>query len=113
MRALMPGWSGVFATLQEECPSPTSFWAAFACLRPVLSWPRRSAVLANGRLSYLKPFRRGIAGPSRVIMEFFRMADLRPLTPEILVHISQTLQVPMKGLVASVGLLDEGGTVPF
>ena len=46
-------------------------------------------------------------------MEFFRMADVRPLTPEILVHISQTLQLPMKGLVASVELLDEGGTVPF
>jgi hypothetical protein len=46
-------------------------------------------------------------------MEFFRMADLKPLTPEILLHISQTLPVPMKGLVASVGLLDEGGTVPF
>jgi protein Tex len=46
-------------------------------------------------------------------MEFFRMADLKPLTPEILLHISQTLQVPMKGLVASVELLDGGGTVPF
>jgi Tex-like protein N-terminal domain len=46
-------------------------------------------------------------------MEFFRMAELKPVTPEVLLHISKTLQVPMKGLVATIGLLDEGGTVPF
>jgi protein Tex len=41
------------------------------------------------------------------------MADLKPLAPEVLIHIAQTLQVPMKGLVATIELLDEGGTVPF
>jgi protein Tex len=41
------------------------------------------------------------------------MSDLKPLAPEILRHIGQVLQVPMKGLVASIELLDEGGTVPF
>jgi protein Tex len=41
------------------------------------------------------------------------MSDLKPLAPRVLVHIVQVLQVPMKGLVASIELLDEGGTVPF
>ena len=41
------------------------------------------------------------------------MTELKPVTPEVLLHISKTLQVPMKGLVASIGLLDEGSTVPF
>src|SRR3984893_9365682 len=35
------------------------------------------------------------------------------LSPEILLHISQTLNVPMRGLVAVISLLDDGGTVPF
>src|ERR1039457_3376539 len=35
------------------------------------------------------------------------------LSPEILLHIAQTLNLPMRGLVAVVELLDEGGTVPF
>jgi protein Tex len=41
------------------------------------------------------------------------MSDLKPLAPEVLLHIAQVLEVPMKGLVASIELLDEGGTVPF
>ena len=41
------------------------------------------------------------------------MSDLKPLATEVLLHIAQVLQVPMKGLVASIELLDEGGTVPF
>jgi uncharacterized protein len=41
------------------------------------------------------------------------MADLKSLAPEVLLHIAQLLQVPMKGLVATIELLDEGGTVPF
>ena len=41
------------------------------------------------------------------------MTELKPVTPEVLLHISKTLQVPMRGLVASIGLLDEGSTVPF
>src|SRR6202451_470336 len=41
------------------------------------------------------------------------MPELQSLSPELLIHIAQTLQVPMKGLVASVELLDEGSTVPF
>lgn len=35
------------------------------------------------------------------------------LSPEILLHISQTLNIPMHGLVAVIGLLDDGGTIPF
>ena len=35
------------------------------------------------------------------------------LSPEILLHISQLLTVSMKSLVATIELLDEGGTVPF
>jgi uncharacterized protein len=35
------------------------------------------------------------------------------LTPEILLHIAQALNVPLRGLVAVIELLDDGGTVPF
>jgi len=37
----------------------------------------------------------------------------KALSPELLLHIAKTLNVPMHGLVATIGLLDEGGTVPF
>src|SRR5664280_2079158 len=35
------------------------------------------------------------------------------LSPEILLHIAQTLNLPMRGLVAVIELLGDGGTVPF
>jgi len=41
------------------------------------------------------------------------MSDAKSLSPEILLHISQSLNLPLRGLVAVIGLLDEGGTVPF
>ena len=41
------------------------------------------------------------------------MTDRKSLSPEILIHIAQILNVPMRGLVAVIELLDEGGTVPF
>jgi uncharacterized protein len=41
------------------------------------------------------------------------MSNLKSLAPEVFLHIAQVLQVPMKGLVASIELLDDGGTVPF
>ena len=41
------------------------------------------------------------------------MTDKKNLSPEILLHIAQTLNVPMRGLVAVIELLDDGGTVPF
>ena len=41
------------------------------------------------------------------------MAEPKPLAPDVLLHVAHTLNVPMKGLVATVELLDEGGTVPF
>ena len=41
------------------------------------------------------------------------MTDKKDLSPEILLHIAQTLNLPMHGLVAVIELLDEGGTVPF
>ncbi len=41
------------------------------------------------------------------------MAELRILSPEILLHIAQTLEIPLAGLVSVIALLDEGGTVPF
>jgi uncharacterized protein len=41
------------------------------------------------------------------------MTDRKSLSPEILIHIAQVLNVPMRGLVAVIELLDEGGTVPF
>ena len=42
-----------------------------------------------------------------------RMSELKSLSPAILLHIARMLNVPMKGLVATIELLDEGGTVPF
>jgi uncharacterized protein len=41
------------------------------------------------------------------------MTDLKPLSVELLLHIAQTLEIPMHGLVAVIELLDDGGTVPF
>jgi protein Tex len=41
------------------------------------------------------------------------MTDTQSLSPEILLHIAQSLNLPMHGLVAVIGLLDDGGTVPF
>jgi uncharacterized protein len=41
------------------------------------------------------------------------MPELKSLTPAILLHVAQILNVPMKSLVATIELLDEGGTVPF
>ncbi|MEO8028767.1 MAG: Tex family protein [Bryobacteraceae bacterium] len=37
----------------------------------------------------------------------------QPLATEILLHIAQTANVPIKGLLATMELLDEGSTVPF
>src|SRR5580658_10577245 len=41
------------------------------------------------------------------------MTDVSVLSPQILLHIAQTLNLPMHGLVSVIKLLDEGGTVPF
>src|ERR1700750_2635425 len=41
------------------------------------------------------------------------MADAKILSPEILLHIAKTLDLPLHSLVAVIGLLKEGGTVPF
>ncbi len=41
------------------------------------------------------------------------MADPKTLSPEILLHIAKALNVPLSSLAAVIGLLHEGGTVPF
>src|SRR5665213_3793126 len=41
------------------------------------------------------------------------MADLKQLSPDILVHIAQAVGITLKSLVAAIELLDDGGTVPF
>jgi len=41
------------------------------------------------------------------------MKETKNLSPEILLHVAQTLNLPMRGLVAVIELLDDGGTVPF
>jgi uncharacterized protein len=41
------------------------------------------------------------------------MSELKSLAPQILIHVAQALNVPMHGLMATIELLDEGGTVPF
>jgi len=39
--------------------------------------------------------------------------DRKQLSPTVLLYVAQELKVPMKGLVATIELLDEGSTVPF
>src|ERR1700693_2731430 len=41
------------------------------------------------------------------------MGFVVPLPTPVLLHIAQLLQVSLKSLVTTIGLLDEGGTVPF
>jgi uncharacterized protein len=41
------------------------------------------------------------------------MKEAKSLRPEILLHVAQTLSVPMRGMVSVIELLDDGGTVPF
>ena len=41
------------------------------------------------------------------------MSELKTLSPEILLHVSQSIDVPVRSLVAVIELLDGGGTVPF
>src|SRR6204780_2270705 len=41
------------------------------------------------------------------------MPELQSLSPDLLIHLARTPQGPMKGLVGTVELLDEGSTVPF
>lgn len=41
------------------------------------------------------------------------MTQLKTLSTAVLLHISRQLNVPLKSLAAAIGLLDEGGTVPF
>src|ERR1700750_3217728 len=41
------------------------------------------------------------------------MADAKTLSPEILLHIAESLNLPLHSLIAVIGLLGEGGTVPF
>src|ERR1700722_8499509 len=55
------------------------------------------------------PFSRRIAAR----IDTANMADAKTLSPEILLHIANTLNLSMQSLVAVIGLLNEGGTVPF
>jgi protein Tex len=41
------------------------------------------------------------------------MTQLKPLSTQILLHISKLLNVSLQSLTATIALLDEGGTVPF
>src|SRR5258706_12834853 len=41
------------------------------------------------------------------------MSEPKALSTPVLLHIAQLLNVPLKSLVATIGLFDEGGTVPF
>jgi uncharacterized protein len=41
------------------------------------------------------------------------MAELKALPTHVLLHIAKLLNLPLKGIVSTIGLLDEGGTVPF
>jgi len=41
------------------------------------------------------------------------MPESIALSQRVLLHIAKTLNIPLKGLVAVIELLDEGGTVPF
>ena len=41
------------------------------------------------------------------------MAELKALPTPVLVHISRQLDIPLKSMVAVIGLVDDGATVPF
>jgi protein Tex len=41
------------------------------------------------------------------------MTDRKELSTELFLHIARQLDVPLRGLVSVIELLDEGGTVPF
>ncbi len=41
------------------------------------------------------------------------MTSQKNLSPEILLHLAQTLNLPMRGIVAVIELLNGGGTIPF
>jgi protein Tex len=41
------------------------------------------------------------------------MPEPRSLSTPVLLHIAQQLAIPLKSLVATIGLLDEGATIPF
>jgi len=41
------------------------------------------------------------------------MSESKALSPAILLQISQTLNISLRGLTAVIELLDNGGTVPF
>src|SRR5436853_5492287 len=41
------------------------------------------------------------------------MSEPKALSTPVLLHIAQLLNISRKGLVATIDLLDEGGTVPF
>ena len=41
------------------------------------------------------------------------MAELKALPVVVLIHIAKLLNVPLKGALAVIELLDEGATVPF
>ena len=41
------------------------------------------------------------------------MKEPKPPSTAVLLHIAQQVEVPLKGLVATISLLDEGATVPF
>jgi uncharacterized protein len=41
------------------------------------------------------------------------MSELRALSTPVLLHIAQQIPVPLKSLVSTISLLDEGATVPF
>jgi uncharacterized protein len=41
------------------------------------------------------------------------MTDSNTLSPEILPHLANTLNIPLRGITSVIELLDDGGTVPF
>ena len=68
-----------------------------------LSWPCLFCTAA-GRLLFIG----SMYDEQRQIMK-----ETRNLSPEILLHIAKTLNLPLRGIVAVIELLDDGGTVPF
>jgi len=67
----------------------------------VLRWFFSAHVGSGGRCS--RRYDRNVA----------RMPDLKTLPSQILIHVAAVLQVPMKGMLAVIELLDDGATVPF
>ena len=74
---------------------------------------RRTILILWAELLLFCRMEAGFSRAEASTMDIATMSEQKSLSPEVLLHISQLLSIPMRGLVAVIELLNEGGTVPF